>query len=153
MKPKNPKQRLLEVMGRLDKTFKPSLNETTDNDWTFTSNDIEVDVDGLKEKFYPQAEYIDSHGQKINVTWHIVPEIRDYGIKSMFIIIDSISGIIYYEIISPDENVQDEEAQLQVEKYQWEFEERINPREFGNGVYPTSVELDFETMKATIIFD
>jgi hypothetical protein len=128
------KKRLLEVMGKLDRTFKPELSETTDDDWKFTSLKIEADIDGLKEKFHPNAEYVDVYRQTVNVTWHIVPEIRDYGIKSMFIVIDGISGVIYYEVVSPDENIPDEEQQLYVEKFQWEYEEDIREMVFGDGV-------------------
>jgi hypothetical protein len=149
---KNPKQRLLEVMERLDKTFKPPINEMTDGNWTFLSKDVEVNIDGLKEKFFPNADYVETYKQKINVSWEIIPEIRDYGVKSMSIMVKGISGIIYYEVISKDENAPEEEGQLDVAKYKWEFEERINPTEFGNAIYPTSVKLDFRTMKTIIIF-
>jgi len=152
---KKNKQRLFEVMGKVDGTFKPNiLNEVVpeDDPWSFLSQKVDVDVDGIKEKFYPQAEYVEVYQQKINVKWHIVPEVRDYGIKSMFIVIDGIFGVIYYEIVHPDENIPDEEAQLEVEKYQWNFKEQIEPMVFGDGVYPTEVELDFRTMTCTVIF-
>jgi hypothetical protein len=149
---KSNKKRLFEVMSKLDREFKPELNEMTDDDWTFTSLKIEADVDGLKEKFHPNAEYVDVYRQTVNVTWHIVPEIRDYGIKSMFIVIDRISGVIYYEVVSPDENVPDEEREVNVEKFQWEFEEDIREMVFGDGVYPTEVQLDFRTMKCLVVF-
>ena len=132
--------------------FKPIVNEATDNDWQFTSKNIDVDVDGLKEKFYPQSDYVEVYQQKINVSWHIVPEIRDYGIKSMFIMVDKIFGVIYYEVISPDENVPDEEGQKNVEDFKWEFKEQMNEMTFGDGVYPTEVQLDFQTMICTIVF-
>ncbi len=146
------KQRLFEVIAQIDNSFKPSLNETTDDDWTFFSRDVVVDdIDGFKEKFYPQAEYIDAYSQKINVTWHIVPEIRDYGIKSMSILVDKISGYIYYTVAFPDKD--DEENQIDVEKYQWEFDVEMGDLKFGDGVYPTGVQLDFQKMKCIIIFD
>ena len=153
MKQKTPKQRLLEVMERLDKTFKPPVNEMTDDDWKFISKDVEVDIDGLKEKFFPNTDYVETYKQKVNVNWEIIPEIRDYGIKSMSIMVTGIFGIVYYEVISKDENAPEEEGQLDVAKYKWEFEEEVNIKTFGDGVYPTSVQLDFRTMKAIIIFD
>ncbi len=148
----NKKQRLVEVMQAIDKSYKPKMNEMTDNDWSFYSKNVEVHIDGLKEKFYPQAEYVDAYRQKVDVKWHIIPEIRDYGIKSMMIMIDGIVGTIYYEIVSSDENVPDQEAQLDVAKYQWEFNTSITDRVFGDGVYPTEVEIDFSTMKCDVIF-
>lgn len=148
----NKKQRLVEVMQAIDKSYKPKMNEMTDNDWSFYSKNVEVHIDGLKEKFYPQAEYVDAYRQKVDVKWHIIPEIRDYGIKSMMIMIDGIVGTIYYEIVSSDENVSDQEAQLDVAKYQWEFNTSITDRVFGDGVYPTEVEIDFSTMKCDVIF-
>ena len=148
----NKKQRLVEVMQAIDKSYKPKMNEMTDNDWSFYSKNVEVHIDGLKEKFYPQAEYVDAYRQKVDVKWHIIPEIRDYGIKSMMIMIDGIVGTIYYEIVSLDENVPDQEAQLDVAKYQWEFNTSITDRVFGDGVYPTEVEIDFSTMKCDVIF-
>ena len=148
----NKKQRLVEIMQAIDKSYKPKMNEMTDDDWSFYSKNVEVDIDGLKEKFYPQAEYVDAYHQKVDVKWHIIPEIRDYGIKSMMVIIDAIVGTIYYEIVSSDENVPDQEAQLDVAKYQWEFNTSITDRIFGDGVYPTEVEIDFSTMKCDVIF-
>lgn len=148
----NKKQRLVEVMQAIDKSYKPKMNEMTDNDWSFYSKNVEVHIDGLKEKFYPQAEYVDAYRQKVDVKWHIIPEIRDYGIKSMMVMIDAIVGTIYYEIVSSDENVPDQEAQLDVAKYQWEFNTSITDRVFGDGVYPTEVEIDFSTMKCDVIF-
>ena len=148
----NKKQRLVEVMQAIDKSYKPKMNEMTDNDWSFYSKNVEVHIDGLKEKFYPQAEYVDAYRQKVDVKWHIISEIRDYGIKSMMIMIDGIVGTIYYEIVSSDENVPDQEAQLDVAKYQWEFNTSITDRVFGDGVYPTEVEIDFSTMKCDVIF-
>jgi len=148
----NKKQRLVEVMQAIDKSYKPKMNEMTDNDWSFYSKNVEVHIDGLKEKFYPQAEYVDAYRQKVDVKWHIIPEIRDYGIKSMMIMIDGIVGTIYYEIVSSDENAPDQEAQLDVAKYQWEFNTSITDRVFGDGVYPTEVEIDFSTMKCDVIF-
>lgn len=148
----NKKQRLLEVMQAIDKSFKPKMNEMTDDDWSFFSKDVPVDIDGLKEKFYPQAEYVDSYRQKVNVKWHIIPEIRDYGIKSMIIMIDSISGIVYYEVVHPDENVPDEDGQVDVGKYQWEFNTDVVDRVFGDGVYPTEVQIDFTTMRCEVTF-
>ncbi len=148
----NKKQRLVEVMQAIDKSYKPKMNEMTDNDWSFYSKNVEVHIDGLKEKFYPQAEYVDAYRQKVDVKWHIIPEIRDYGIKSMMVMIDGIVGTIYYEIVSSDENVPDQEAQLDVAKYQWEFNTSITDRVFGDGVYPTEVEIDFSTMKCDVIF-
>jgi len=148
----NKKQRLVEVMQAIDKSYKPKMNEMTDDDWSFYSKNVEVHIDGLKEKFYPQAEYVDAYRQKVDVKWHIIPEIRDYGIKSMMIMIDGIVGTIYYEIVSSDENVPDQEAQLDVAKYQWEFNTSITDRVFGDGVYPTEVEIDFSTMKCDVIF-
>ena len=148
----NKKQRLVEVMQAIDKSYKPKMNEMTDDDWSFYSKNVEVHIDGLKEKFYPQAEYVDAYRQKVDVKWHIIPEIRDYGIKSMMIMIDGIVGTIYYEIVSSDENVPDQEAQLDVAKYQWEFNTSIIDRVFGDGVYPTEVEIDFSTMKCDVIF-
>ena len=148
----NKKQRLVEVMQAIDKSYKPKMNEMTDNDWSFYSKNVQVHIDGLKEKFYPQAEYVDAYRQKVDVKWHIIPEIRDYGIKSMMIMIDGIVGTIYYEIVSSDENVPDQEAQLDVAKYQWEFNTSITDRVFGDGVYPTEVEIDFSTMKCDVIF-
>ncbi len=44
---KNNKQRLFEVMGRLDKTFKPTLNEGFEE--IETTNDIEIPVDTGEE--------------------------------------------------------------------------------------------------------
>ncbi len=148
----NKKQRLVEVMQAIDKSYKPKMNEMTDDDWSFYSKNVEVHIDGLKEKFYPQAEYVDAYRQKVDVKWHIIPEIRDYGIKSMMVMIDGIVGTIYYEIVSSDENVPDQEAQLDVAKYQWEFNTSITDRVFGDGVYPTEVEIDFSTMKCDVIF-
>ena len=43
---KDSKQRLFEVMGRLDKTFKPKLNEEFDEEKEFViSEDISIDVE------------------------------------------------------------------------------------------------------------
>lgn len=43
---KDTKQRLLEVMQRLDKTFKPKLNEDFDDEKEFViSEDINIDVE------------------------------------------------------------------------------------------------------------
>jgi len=148
------KQRLFEVIAQIDNSFKQSLNETTDDDWTFFSRNVEIDdMDGFKEKFYPQAEYVDAYGQKVDVTWHIIPEIRDFGIKDMSILVDKISGYIYYTVTFPDENREDEEGQIDVGKYQWEFDVEMENLKFGDGVYPTSVRLDFQTMKCIAIFD
>ena len=41
---KDSKQRLFEVMGRLDKTFKPKLNEDFDEELVI-SEDISIDVE------------------------------------------------------------------------------------------------------------
>ena len=44
---KNDKQRLFEVMGRLDKTFKPKLNEGFEE--IEATNDVEIPVDAGEE--------------------------------------------------------------------------------------------------------
>jgi hypothetical protein len=148
----NKKQRLVEIMQAIDKSFKPKMNETIDDDWSFYSKNVEANIYGLKQKFYPQAEYVSAYHQKVNVKWHIIPEFRDYGIKSMMIMIDGIEGTIYYEIASSDENLPDQEEQLDVGKYQWKFNTKIDNRIFGDSVYPTEVEIDFTTMKCEVIF-
>lgn len=146
------KQRLFEVMQSIDSSFKSQVNEIANNEWSFYSKSIPADIEGIKEKFYPQAEYVDAYHQKVDVKWHIVPEFREYGIKSMMIVIDAVSGTISYEIVSTDENAENQEAWLDVEKYQWEFNAEIVSKRFGDAIYPTDVQFDFNTMKCNVIF-
>lgn len=146
------RQRLIEVMQAIDSSFKPNINEIENNDWSFYSKGVNADIVGVKEKFYPQAEYVDAYHQKVDVKWHVVPEIRDFGIKSMMIVVDAVSGVISFEITFPDDTVDNQESTIDVSKYQWEYNAEVIDVNFGDAIYPTDVQFDFNTMKCNVVF-
>lgn len=144
------KQRLFEVIETIDKTFKPPLNEEF-SDWYFTTKEVEASIWNI-EKIYPNYE-VDTRLPMFNVKWHIYPELRSYGIKSMDVFADSIFGNFYVDLL--DKNTHDvvqEEVELDINSWKWEFETVNNTEHFGDAIFPTSMEFDFNDMTCTVTF-
>jgi len=151
---KNKKrERLLEIMQAIDNSFVPKLNEeVSDNEWSFYSKNVDVNIEGIKEKFYPNADYVDDYNNKIDIKWHIVPELRIYGINGMNISIDKIIGTIFYLVVFPDENIPDKEDSFDVSNFEWKFIVSEINQKYGEALYPHEINLNLNTMECFVIF-
>lgn len=145
------KQRLFEVISTIDKSFKKPLNEEY-KDWYFSTKNVEADIWHI-EKFYPNYE-VDIISPKFEVKWHIYPEIRDFGVKSMDILVDGVSGYFYVTLYDKNTgDVVEEGIEIDINKWKWEIEITDNTQKFENGAYPTSLEFDFNDMICTVTFN
>jgi len=75
MKQDKGKQRLIEVMSRLDKTFKPSLNE---NEYTVTDPTKEEMVNFLTQKFHGMVDPAETDANNFDVAAAIYWFANDY---------------------------------------------------------------------------
>lgn len=96
-------------------------------------------------------EYIDAGD--LLIKWTIDLDAREYGIKSFSPLITEISG--NFTVVSPGD-VSDKETEMEFSykrgSKEWEVLTEIDDFEFGNGIIPRSVEIDFKDKKITIQF-
>ena len=147
---KNNKQRLFEVMTRMDSSFKSPINENLNN-WHFLTKDVDTSISNI-DKIYPENE-VDTGLPKFNVKWYVNPTIKDWGIKDIDIVIDGIFGVTYINLL--DKNTHDiveEDVEIDISNWKWAYDVNNNTEKFGNSLYPTSIDLDFNTMVCTVTF-
>ena len=71
----------------------------------------------------------------------------------MDIFADGISGYFYLTLLDKNTgDVVEEDVEIDINKWKWEIEVVNNTEHFGDAIYPTSLEFDFNDMTCTITF-
>lgn len=145
---KNNKEKLFGLMKRLDESFTP-LKESGESgsDWSFITEGVETSVYGL-ETIIKDKDVTYTPTSKLSVYWHIEPEFRGWGIKSLIIIIDKIEGAVKFEYFD-DQSDRDIEDGFNVEdlNIDWEYQINYNFRSdetYFPSIAPTNIDLYFD---------
>jgi len=139
------------------KTYNNFLNEKIDEyDFGFKTVIDSKSVDYVNEDSVidkAKEQYIEPGD--LNIEWEMDFDNRKYGINSMGVIVHKVQG--YYTIITPAEEGRDGEDETEFsfskETKDWDTHcEFLGQFEFGDGINPQSIEIDFKSKKITIQF-
>jgi len=183
----NKKYTLSDLLG-IDK-LKMQSGGKAKGEWDFTGTMGKSEVDFYHEDIYVKDELLNRSGEEkievpeefdfinageeshaFKVEYHIEPEFREYGIKSLSTIITRIHGDIKAEWYTDSVNYKGKEYEyvkfdtkniLWTQSYRnkgeedrWliktDFDNRDNDR--GISVYPTALRIDFETKEIEVTF-
>jgi len=140
-------------MQRLDKTFKSKSSENPNN-WNFTTKDVEATIFNL-EKYNPNYLVGVHEVPKFDVNWHIQPQLEEFGVKGMDIVIDGVTGIFHYSLY--DKNTHDiieksKDTLMSINEFQWTYNITNNVKGFDEAVYVTALDFNAGNMVCDVTF-
>ena len=145
---KNNKEKLFGLMKRLDESFTPlKEGDQSGSHWSFVTSDVDTDVYDIT-KIIKDKDITHTPTSRLNISWHIEPEFREWGIKSLIITIDKIEGAIdyvYYE--SETDSEIDDSFNIEDINVDWEYKINYNFSGYESyfpSIAPTNIELFFD---------
>jgi len=118
-----------------------NLNETS-----FISKEISVSIYDME-----LGDGFSTYGEQCNIKWKLEIEAREYGIKDLYPIIESIDLIYILENFELDK---DKDVELTLTSDEWKFEStyNMNGDNFNLSIEPRSVEIFYDDKRVEISF-
>jgi len=161
---KETKQRLFEVTARLDKTFKPKLNEEVRN---LINEGFVFDNDAFKFKqlirypktiFYNYDSFTSDYDTNISdasivVNWGVLFWLNQYGIENFSIKIESLDGVFKLQYLDKQTDQVVQEMEKNINDTNWKFvvEDNVPLITKGN-LYIKDLTFDFKNNVCTAGF-
>ncbi len=123
------------------------------NEWSFITEEVDADIWGL-EKIIKDKEGLNVYKNHLTIYWSIEPELRDWGVKSLIIAVDRVSGIVKYEYYD-EEKDDDVEDWFEFENLKIDWDYKINiTNTFGDiaPIYPDNITIDIKNKLCEIDF-
>ena len=148
-------QLINSMAGQAPQGQKPAIDEAENGfDSQFITKNVDTDIYYLSSSLGIDAgEDVDTSNSGSVVTWKLDPDIRSYGIKSMGVMVLSVSVSIEWEVITADNTPSRKgviEFNTQDPKFKnWAIESDMDFAKDG-GCYPINVTLDWQARKISV---
>lgn len=146
------KDRLFTIMKRMDKTFKPTLNEEYVNDDRFTfkqrlNNSYFTNYDSFTTEYDSEISESD-----IIVTWKAALSLGESGIDNFIVSVDSIDGTYTMKLFDKQSDELMQENIKDIKEIGWKFMMNDATLPVGGSLYITDLDFDMGNKTCTVNF-